>query len=36
LLKENENKLSDKEVQQQILIKIKQDYNSLQRLKQPQ
>jgi flagellar motor protein MotB len=36
LLKENENKLSDKEVQQQILIKIKQDYNSLQRLKQPE
>ena len=36
LLKENEDKLGDKEVQQQILIKINKDYNSLQRLKQPQ
>lgn len=36
LLKENEDKLGDREVQQQILIKVKQDYNSLQRLKQPQ
>ena len=32
LLKKNEDKLGDKEVQQQLLIKIKNEYNSLQKL----
>jgi flagellar basal body-associated protein FliL len=34
LLKKNEDKLGDKAVQQQIIDKIKKDYNSLQRLEQ--